>query len=237
MDQTERLHAVWDTWARRDPLFAILSDPEKLGSRWDINEFMEHTPELDAALALAAKHNLLRGRRLALDFGCGVGRITQALTAHFDRVVGLDISETMIDQAVALNRVGERCRYVCGRLSDFPDSTFDFVFSVYVIQHIPHALQAETLRELVRVVKPNGVIACQIPQPQPGIHGLRRRLAPRLLKALRFKLRYGNDAPLIEMNPLPELEVRRLIEPAQVVAREAEWFFIQSDPHRAQAAA
>jgi SAM-dependent methyltransferase len=237
MDETQRLRAVWETWARRDPLFAILSDPHKQGSRWDINEFMEHTPELDAALALAAEHRLLRGRRLALDFGCGVGRITQALTAHFDRVVGLDISEAMIDQAVALNRVGDRCRYVCGNLNAFPENTFDFVFSVYVIQHIPHALQGETLRELVRVVKPNGVIACQIPQPQPGLQGLRRRLAPRLLKALKFKLRYGNDAPLIEMNPLPEPEVKRLIEPAQLVAHEGEWFFISPDPHRAQAAA
>ena len=32
----------------------------------------------------------------ALDFGCGVGRLTQALARRFDTVVGVDVSPQMV---------------------------------------------------------------------------------------------------------------------------------------------
>jgi cyclopropane fatty-acyl-phospholipid synthase-like methyltransferase len=49
-------------------------------------------------------------RRLeALDFGCGIGRITQALAAHYASCVGLDISEEMDDWAVIMRKtLGEQ---------------------------------------------------------------------------------------------------------------------------------
>jgi len=225
-DESKRLQVTWESWATEDPLFAILSDPNKRGGKWDIDEFMAHTPELDAALELAKEHHLMPARSLALDFGCGVGRITQALANHFGRVVGLDISEAMIAQATRLNRQGDRCRYLAGDLSRFSDQTFDFAFSLYVIQHIPRSMQGQVLRELVRVVKPDGLLICQIAEPPSGIRKLRTQFGPRWLKELRFKRRYGS-APLIEMNPLSEREVGQLIAPANVVAREGEWFFIQ----------
>lgn len=37
-------------------------------------------------------------RKLAVDIGCGSGFVTFKLTPHFDRVIGTDISETMIAQ-------------------------------------------------------------------------------------------------------------------------------------------
>ena len=38
-----------------------------------------------------------------LDFGCGVGRLTQALARRMNRVVGADISPVLIDLARTLN--------------------------------------------------------------------------------------------------------------------------------------
>ena len=50
----------------------------------------------------------------ALDFGCGVGRLTHALAPHFERTYGVDVSSTMIEQAQAARRaprpVGGRVR-------------------------------------------------------------------------------------------------------------------------------
>lgn len=40
-----------------------------------------------------------RERGVALDFGCGVGRLTRALAAFFDRATGVDISSSMIEEA------------------------------------------------------------------------------------------------------------------------------------------
>ena len=42
-----------------------------------------------------------RGR--ALDFGCGAGRLTRALAARFESVVGVDVADAMLDKARALN--------------------------------------------------------------------------------------------------------------------------------------
>ena len=225
-DDSKRLRSTWETWAATDPLFAILSDPAKLGGKWDLEEFMAHTPELSQALSLAKDHGLTYPTHRALDFGCGIGRITQALADHFESVVGIDISETMIAQAAVLNRHGERCRYVTGTLKQFPVGEFDLAFSVYVIQHVPRSMQPEVLRDLVRVVKPGGLAAIQIAAPPRGMSRVRTQFGPRWLKELRFRRRFGK-APLIEMNPLSAGQVSQLIAPAQVVAQEGEWFFLR----------
>ena len=54
----------------------------------------------------------------ALDFGCGVGRLTQALAEHFERVAGVDIAASMIARARQENRHGDRVRYVVNERSD-----------------------------------------------------------------------------------------------------------------------
>jgi 2-polyprenyl-3-methyl-5-hydroxy-6-metoxy-1,4-benzoquinol methylase len=222
----ERLEKTWNEWAAADPLFAILSDPNKLGGKWDLDEFMAHTPELDEALGMAKERGFAYGLERALDFGCGVGRITQALASHFDNVVGIDISEAMIAQAALLNRHGERCRYVSGTLQQFPSASFDFAFSVYVIQHVPRSMQGEVLRDIVRVLQPGGLGMIQIAAPPKGISRVRTQFGPRWLKELRFRRRYGS-APLIEMNPLSEQRVREMIAPGRVAATVGEWYFLQ----------
>jgi predicted TPR repeat methyltransferase len=56
-------------------------------------------------------------RDTALDFECGVGRVTQALCARFARCDGVDIAGSMIRLARQYNRFGDRCQYyvmICG---------------------------------------------------------------------------------------------------------------------------
>src|SRR5512147_2288602 len=94
----------WEDAAQRDPLWAILSDPTKRGRQWDLGEFFE-TGRREISLLLYQLRQLghppSAGR--ALDFGCGVGRLTQALAATFAEVVGVDVSPTMIRLARELN--------------------------------------------------------------------------------------------------------------------------------------
>jgi 2-polyprenyl-3-methyl-5-hydroxy-6-metoxy-1,4-benzoquinol methylase len=51
----------------------------------------------------------------ALDFGCGVGRLTQALATHYDKVDGVDISWEMINLARRHNQHGDRVKYFANR--------------------------------------------------------------------------------------------------------------------------
>jgi SAM-dependent methyltransferase len=90
----------------------------------------------------------------ALDAGCGAGRHTQALAAHVDEVIGIDISAPLID--LAQQRSGPNVRYVVGDLRAFADPDgFDLVFSSTTLHHIPDLDAA--LRHLRGLVRPGGM--------------------------------------------------------------------------------
>lgn len=50
-----------------------------------------------------------------------------------------------------------------GRRLTYPDCSFDAVFSVSVLEHIPDCGDTEAIRELVRVVKPGGLVVVTTP--------------------------------------------------------------------------
>lgn len=97
---------------------------------------------------------------LFLDAGCGVGDQTLRLFRRGYRCVGVDISETILDQAKArAARDGiESITYTCAPLEQlpFPDGCFDYVHCRGVLMHIPDWQNA--LNELCRVTRPGGSI-------------------------------------------------------------------------------
>src|SRR5213075_3164955 len=122
--------------------------------------------EIDDVMAYVDRLGLKFARRAALDFGCGVGRLTQALCGHFDAAVGVDIAPSMIDKARAYNRHGERCRYslnVSDDLSQFDDGQFDFIYSNIVLQHMLPRYSKKYVREFLRLLAPGGVAVLQLP--------------------------------------------------------------------------
>src|SRR5437588_118672 len=95
----------WDRHARRDPLWAILSDTAKKDGKWDVARFFQTgVSEIASLLYELDAQGIFPSRGAALDFGCGVGRLTQALAPHFDRVVGVDVSSCMQELATRLNQ-------------------------------------------------------------------------------------------------------------------------------------
>lgn len=162
---------VWEKLAREDPFWAVLTDPDKSGNRWQVEEFFatgEKTVALDIAAITREVTDLAKG--CALDFGCGVGRLTQALAGYFFHVTGVDVAAPMIEQAQKHNRCGERVSYHHNPASDlklFADDSFDFVYSIITLQHIPPPLIRGYLKEFCRVCRPGGVIFFQLPTHGP----------------------------------------------------------------------
>ena len=87
----------------------------------------------------------------ALDAGCGAGRHTQALAECFDDIVGVDISEPLVDIA-RRHRSGPNVRYLVSDLMSFTDADgFDLVFSSTTLHHLTDLDAALLhLRSLVR---------------------------------------------------------------------------------------
>jgi SAM-dependent methyltransferase len=228
------LRKHWDLFASRDPLWAILTHPDRKGSRWDIREFFETGVwEIGRSLEqVAALHPGLQKRR-ALDFGCGVGRLTQPLAQHFEQVYGVDISDSMIQQANDHNRHGSRCQYVVNQRGDlriFPDEHFDFIYSNITLQHMPPRYGRRYIAEFIRVLAPAGALLFQIPSTP-------REAGSKIGRAIRaFYYRFlwdilHPDTPYMGMYGIPKDDVvglvarngGYLIHAAPDPAAEPEW--------------
>jgi len=167
-----RLDELQDNWNRlgqSDPMWAVLTDPSKKGGKWDAAEFFRTGEDQIAGLmARLGDLGIAVGRQTALDFGCGLGRLTQALAGRFEEVHGVDIAPSMIEQARSFSRFRDRCRYHINPRADlalFEDGKFDFVCSFIVLQHIPPDYVSGYLHEFARILKPGGVAVFQLIEP------------------------------------------------------------------------
>ncbi len=211
----------WEKFARTDPLWAVLTAPDKAGNRWQVDEFFATgRRETDAALAHVFAHCPALRRGHALDFGCGVGRLTQGLAAHFDHVTGIDISNRMLEHARRHNRHGGRVTYLHNDRPDlacFADNTFDFVLSLITLQHVEPQFARRYIAEFARILAPGGAALFQVPERTAGPVPVRRlslwpaTLAKRLLRALN---RSAAAVPVMEMHMLAREDVRKSIQAA-----------------------
>lgn len=149
----------------------------KEGGKWDIREFFQTgTEEIDALFTQIAGLNLQVPRTKALDFGCGVGRVTQALSRYFGSVDGIDIAASMIEAADAYNTDKNRVHFYLNTtdsLDNFDDDTYDFIYSAEVFQHMHPRFQERYMRELLRVLSPHGLLVFELPSEYEN---LKRRI-------------------------------------------------------------
>jgi SAM-dependent methyltransferase len=157
----------WDGFAATDPLWAVLAFPDKSDGRWTVSEFMK-TGEREIALLFHrfAELQLPEPAGRGLDFGCGVGRLTQALARRMSHVVGADISPLMIDVARKLNRYPERAQYIStveSGLDTLPPRSFQCIYSNIVLQHVAPDISVRYLHEFFRLLAPDGLLIFQLP--------------------------------------------------------------------------
>lgn len=160
-----RLKSTWEELGRVDPLWAVLVRPERRHGKWPIDDFLATAEEhVNEVISQLKARDLRLGDRV-LDFGCGVGRLSNTLAQYAGEVVGLDIAQSMIEEANRINTQPGRVQFVHydGTRLPFPDDSFDSAVSLISLQHSPPAVQLACLVELLRVVRPGGALALQIP--------------------------------------------------------------------------
>lgn len=95
-----------------------------------------------------------------LEFGCGDGALAFLLAVNGNRVTATDVSDVAL---AACNKelANRKClsvQFKHGEATsvDCPDSTFDFVVSQDLIEHLHEELMTAHLNEVKRVLKPGG---------------------------------------------------------------------------------
>ena len=207
------LEKTWNTFGNRDPMWAILTREGKENNRWEPGEFFATgIADIERLMAYLDSLSLSIPSRKALDFGCGIGRLTQALAMHFEEVHGVDIAASMVEQARYFNRFGEHCTYhhnVNDDLCILNGMRFDLIYSIITLQHIRPEHIRSYLLEFLRLLNPGGVLIFQLPA---------RRQNPASASSDRSRLShdvvFDPDNPIMEMNCIPEAEVRALLESA-----------------------
>jgi SAM-dependent methyltransferase len=222
----DRHCAAWEDWGRIDPFWAILTEADARHGRWDVDRFFATGVEQVATmLAHTQRYGRPARRGTALDFGCGLGRLTHALAPHFERTYGLDVASTMIKRAQRLDTEFGRSGAVFVRhdredLSRYVSGSVDFLSCLLVLQHLPSRGAIEGyLREFVRVLSPGGVAVVQLPvrTPPPDLYVPLLTRAARLLRAVGVSptFLYGRHwEPEMLMSGIPYEETVTIFETA-----------------------
>lgn len=204
----EEVRRDWNRLGERDPLWAVYVAPDKRGGRWDVDQFLATgKSEVDDSMAWLERLGLGRRWKRVLDFGCGAGRLSQALAAHAGEVVGVDVAPSMLHAARDLDRSGGACRFVLNEAPDlrqFADGEFDLVYSALVLQHLPRPVIEGYLAEFLRVLRPGGVAVLQCTtRPLWTMKGVVWRLAPGWLVRFgqRALLRYPAPMRMTALSP------------------------------------
>ena len=142
--------------ARDMPPVRMDYDKTNIASTYDLGR--SHGREvLDLWMHTVSRHAVPPVRTI-LDLGCGTGRFSEALAAHFDAaVIGVDPSTKMLEQA-RRKRVDGRVRYENGRGESIPlrDHSTDLVFISMIFHHLEDAHLAA--RECRRVLREGGIV-------------------------------------------------------------------------------
>jgi demethylmenaquinone methyltransferase/2-methoxy-6-polyprenyl-1,4-benzoquinol methylase len=111
----------------------------------------------------------------ALDVACGTGKLTAALGAAVGptgRVVGVDLSTAMLEEARrAFGELGQ-VEFVAGNALDLPfeANVFDAATIAFGLRNL--ASFEDGFREMARVVRPGGRVVClELTTPRPKIAG------------------------------------------------------------------
>jgi len=222
-----QLKKNWNELATKDALWSILPDPKKKNNKWQLEEFFR-TGEKEALNVLKELEflglEINHGR--CLDFGCGVGRLTQALGNFFNESIGVDISEKMIELARNYNS-RDNCKFFVNEdedLSLFSDGYFDFIYSSITFQHIYPMYALAYFRACLKKLAIGGVMVFQIAiEEKANLRSYFKNTFPCLLKTYRLikKLVCADLSDKIQMYFINPKDIEQVVkqEKAEIIDR------------------
>jgi 2-polyprenyl-3-methyl-5-hydroxy-6-metoxy-1,4-benzoquinol methylase len=175
----------WKRFGEIDPYYGVLSHDKfkAININDDAKQefFASGVWHVEKVLAVLSSSYGFAPHGTALDFGCGVGRITNALAPHFEAVIGLDIAPGMLAEArrYSANNGFTNIQYDNSlNESRLRPESYDFVHTYIVLQHIPISMGEKIIRALVQSVKIGGVGAIHftIAESRRGANALMKNI-------------------------------------------------------------
>ena len=144
----------WDRSAGVDSLTAVVADNDERGY------------QSSGRAEAEALRRLLGPAATVLDVGCGTGRVMEHLAPWCREVHGIDISQRMVQRGRERLDYLANVRFHHGNgydLAGFEDGSFDVVYSIVALQHMPRTVAYNYLLESYRVLRQGGVLWLYVP--------------------------------------------------------------------------
>lgn len=165
------IRSVWTALGTSRPHWSVVSTPDFTPDK------IEQTIDRFNQSGLSEFQNLKRllsrlqikipTGGLALEYGCGVGRVTRWLASLFETVVAVDISESHLALAGCYFRDEKIDNIALKRIASHEDiailPAFDFLYSKIVLQHNPPPIIYMILDILLDKLNPGGTGIVQVP--------------------------------------------------------------------------
>jgi SAM-dependent methyltransferase len=154
----------WERFAEQDPYLYILTSMK----RTDPSVFWQSGQETvkRELLPFVQTHDVRSS--LALELGCGIGRLALPLAPHFRKVVGVDITRGMVQRATSFandNGIKNISFLAFAGPEDLLQQTYehsgscDFIYSLLVFQHIAEFSTIEGYLHVIRTLLHNRGLA------------------------------------------------------------------------------
>lgn len=223
--------AEWEKWGKKDPYFAVLTHEkfrsQNLTDEAKIEYFESGRGHIRHVLEVCRRHlDPDFSPKRVLDFGCGTGRLVIPLAEIAEHVLGLDVSDSMLKEALKnCNEYSAKNVSLLKSDDNFSslDGCFDFIHSFIVFQHIPVDRGRRIFTNLLNHLEEGGICAIQFtyskaifgesygvpPVELPIKKSL--KIAKRLVRRL-VRLAFPRREPGMQMNPYNANELFFLIQ-------------------------
>ncbi|MCK9599497.1 MAG: class I SAM-dependent methyltransferase [Sphaerochaeta sp.] len=154
---------LWENLAKKNPLYYINSD---FGKGITEKQFRESGRKDYCKYVL--NDDLIDKdfwKSTFLEIGCGIGRMTEFIAYDFKKVIGTDISKTMIEKGRERLSELDNVKLVetDGETIPLEDCTVDVAFSYLVFQHFKtKQMVIKNFQETYRVLKPGGIFKARV---------------------------------------------------------------------------
>jgi SAM-dependent methyltransferase len=213
----QRIGESWKRLGQSEPHWSVVTAEQFKSDRIKQTEhafYATGRQDTDRIRAFFTRNKLaLESSYTCLEFGCGVGRATAAISRIMKRVYAVDISAPHLELARAwLNKI-DATNVDLIQLRSIPDierlPEFDLLYSVIVFQHNPPPVIAHLMDVLFSKVRRGGYVLFQVPTYRSGY-------------SFRWNEYLSDTRHEMEMHVLPQSEVLRLFRKHGIAAIEVQ---------------
>lgn len=156
----------WNELAKKDAPYYILTNKSisasetkfKQSGEKDVQENFLNDEIIRSVIGYDKKSKVL-------EIGCGIGRLSEFIAPHVDRLYGIDISDEMISRAKKRLDNHKNTIFMATDGIHFPleSESVDVIFSFIVFQHMPSVdVVRRNIEEISRVLRPGGIAKIQL---------------------------------------------------------------------------